>query len=229
MKNLKNLCKIVPILLLITFSGCKENDKAPLDDVVAGELLDYYVVAENNISAHKLSLLYFTQDGNTIKAHTHIQGGYQVRDLVVKNRKFTIDLYADGKSLYNFQLEKDAAGKLKLKSYEFKFNGQDNELAYALLIKKTDLPEFTNTFYKMIRSNVSFSMIKDGVPLGINTTNILLTNTGASIPTYRLANVGFKSNNDEYLGIAVPYWNGVTTPIVLIEIKGLLFIAAKSL
>lgn len=230
MKNSKSRLKLSFILFLIMFSGCKKSSpEAPeeLDDIAASELIDYYIAAEHKFDGNKLIAIYFTQEGNTIKAHGHIQGGYQIRDVVVKNRTFSIDYYGDKKSVYNFMLEKDDQGKLHLKSYEFRFNGSENQLTYALLTKKADLPVFTNALYRMVRSNVPFEQVKSGIAIGMNVDFLLWLATSKDTPVYPILNFAFKSNDDEYLGIAVPSWNGISSPIVLIEINDLLFISAR--
>lgn len=230
MKNPKRTLKLSFILLLLVFVSCKKSGSdAPQepDDIAASELVDYYIAAEHKFDGNKLIAIYFTKEGNTVKAHGHIQGGYQIRDVVVKNRSFSIDYYGDKKSIYNFKLEKDDQGKLRLKSYEFKFNGSDNQLSFALLTKKADLPLFTNDRYKMIRSNVPFENVKDGIALGMNVDHLLWLPGANFTPVYPILNFAFKSTDDDYLGIAVPSWNGISSPIVLIEINDLLFISAR--
>ena len=45
-------------------------------------------------------------------------------------------------------------------------------------------------------------------------------------PYANLIDIGFISKSN-LLGVTVPYWKGINTPIMLIEIEDLLFIAAK--
>ncbi|MBB5440294.1 hypothetical protein HDC92_003994 [Pedobacter sp. AK017] len=221
MKNLKRICKLFPILLLLLYTGCKKKAAVPADDaeqIVASELLDYYLVGEHTTGGNKLIVLYFTPEGNVIKANAHLQGYFRAREVVIKNSVITIDYNGDGKSMYTFTLEKDAEGKLKLKSYDFRYNGAGNQMAYAIMAKKSEAFSFANLSFKT--GNTMFSFTTDGGTEIINWP-------GDPSPYYKLTNIGFKTNNDKFLGVTVPGWNGVVVPVMLLEKDDALFVAKE--
>lgn len=229
MKALNNTLIIVSILFLSIMVGCKKKDAVPdvvTPGIAASELLDYYIVAEFKTGLNnRLMTMHFTQEGNTIKVHGHLQQGYQVREIVVKNNTFTVDFFGDGKSIYTFMIEKNEAGKLKLKSYSFSFIGQENELDYALLINKPGIGITYNSYYMMIERSVPLSNLKDGLLIAINETSMLIIATNKTIPFYKYMDIGYKSNDGKYMLVTVPHWKGIDAPIVLIEFDDLLLIA----
>ncbi|WP_448633957.1 OmpA family protein [Pedobacter panaciterrae] len=163
-------------------------------------------------------MLYFTQEGNVIKANAHLQGYFRAREVVIKNSVITIDYNGDGKSMYTFTLEKDAEGKLKLKSYDFRYNGAANQMAYAIMAKKSEAFSFANLSFKA--GNTIFSFTSNGGTEIINWP-------GDPGPYYKLTNIGFKTNNDKFLGVTVPNWNGVNVPAMLLEKDDVLFVAKE--
>lgn len=228
MKALNNRFIIVSILFLSIMVGCKKNDAVPdvvTPGIATSELLDYYIVAEFKKGLNnRLMTMHFTQEGNTIKVHGHVQQGYQVREVVVKNNTFTVDYFGDGKSIYNFTIEKDEAGKLKLKSYGFSFNGLENELDYALLINKPATGIIGYSKYRMIERSVHISSIDNGLVLMMSEANFWTLNT-PDITLYKYMDIGYKSNNGKYMLVSVPHWKGINIPIVLIEFDNSLLIA----
>lgn len=229
--------KLVLLLLFaISFAACKKKDAAPdavADEIETKALLDYYIVAEHEIGTNKLMVLYFTEDNMAVKAQAHLLDGNKIIDVVVKKSAFSIDYYGDGKSIYNFIIEKDKTGKLALKSYNFNFNGQGNELVYATMVKTRAAPVFTGLSYKMIPSNVPFKMINTGTPFSIyaRTANSrgALVWAGNYGPYFsELINIGFKTIDGGYMAVSLPNWKDINTPIMLLERKNELFIAAKN-
>lgn len=223
MVNLKNMYKLIPILLLLVFTGCKKKDADASPDsdtnqIAASELLDYYLVAQHKTGGNKLLVLYFTKEGNVINANAHLQGYARIKEVTIQNSVFSIDYNGDGNSVYNFTLEKDAEGKLKLKSYDFKYNGAGNQLNYALMAKKTDAFAFANLSFKA--GNTTFKLSTEA---GIGIINF----QGDANPYYKLTNIGFKTNNDKFLGVTVPNWSGITTPTLLLEKDDVLYIASE--
>lgn len=235
MKNLKNALKILPLLLFLVLVSCKKKNAAPdavAEEIAAKELLDYYIVAEHAIGPNKLMILYFTEDNMAIKAQAHLLDGNKIINVDVKKSAFSIDYFGDGKAVYNFVVERDATGKLILKSYSFNFNGQGNELAYATMVKTRAAPIFTGLSYKMIPSNVPFNMINTGTPFSIKPRSssdrgALLW--GSSGPYFsELINIGFKTVDGAYMAVSLPNWKSIDKPIMLLERKNELFIAAKN-
>jgi len=219
MKTLKHIYKLLPILLLVVFASCKKKSAVPdANQIGNDELLDYYLVAEHITGGNKLLVLYFTKEGSVIKANAHLQGYFRASEVVVKNSAFNIDYNGDGKSMYNFVLEKDAEGTLKLKSYDFQYNGVGNQLAYAMMAKKTEAFAFANLSFKT--GNTIFSFTSNGGAEVLNWP-------GDASPYYRLINIGFKTNNDRFLGVTVPNWNGVNSPVLLVEKEDALYVAKE--
>lgn len=219
MKVLNNTLTIVSILLLSIMVGCKKKNAVPdlvTTEIAASELLDYYIVAERRAPDQKLVLIYFTKEANLVKANVHLQGHLRVAEATVNNSKFTFDLNTDGEHLYTFDLQKDANGLIKLKSYQY-VNKSDGKVSlnYAVLVKKTECPTFANYSYKS--NNVNFRLT--------NTSSILWD--VVTRPIYSLANLGFKSNSDEFFGISVPYWDGSNAPLLLLEVNGTLWRGIK--
>lgn len=221
MKNLTGIYKLFPILLLVLFTNCKKKVADPVpnaDQIAASELLDYYIVAEHTTGSNKLLVLYFTQEGNVVRANTHLQGYFRAKEVAVQNSAFGIDYNGDGKSVYNFTIKKDAEGKLMLKSYDFAYNGTGNQLAYAIMAKRAEAISFTNLSFKT--GNTIFSFTKNGGAEVINWA-------GDPHPYYKLINIGFKTNNEKFLGVTVPNWSGVNTPVMLLEKDDVLYIAKE--
>lgn len=243
MKNLKNALKMLPVLLLLVLVSCKKKEVKPEEEtevvipVTAKDLLDYYIVAEHKTGGDKLLVAYFELEGSTIVFRARRQGDlYYKREntVAIEDGQFSIDWNGDGRTaVYRFAIEKDANGHLKLKTYDFTFNGEGNLLAYAVLAKKTEALPFAGDNFKMIRANVSFDAVKNGIPLNFTTFlggKVLFWPTrdaDNSMDWYLdLINIGFTTKAN-LLGVTVPSWKGINTPIMLIEIDDLLFIAAK--
>lgn len=243
MKNLKNLCKMLPILLLAVFTSCKKNDAKPVidaDDPVIvnpvgetpinmSELLDYYLVSERKTSNTRLAIMYFTKEGDVIKANLHGIGHLRSKEVTASNSSFSFN--TDGFGTFSYTLEKDATGRIKLKS--FNYNGGD-DLNYAMLIKKSETVVFANSSFKTgdllfkfknpgslewdIQSKV-IGYTTGPPPLNLRTP-VFATSPELTLPYYSLLDLGFKSNNDQFLGIAVPSWKDAASPIMLIENGG---------
>jgi len=243
--TLKNAIKMLPVMLLLLLVSCKkeEAESTPVAELVAitpKELSDYYIVAEHKTGGHRMMVAYFELNGSTLMVHATRQGihnnvGVAVSHAVtIENGQFSIDWNGDGRtSMYRFTMEKDASGKLQLKAYDFEFNGEGKLLSFAILAKKTEALPFEGHDFKMVASNLPFETVKNGIPLSITTfveSEILFwpsRNFEDQIDPYgNIINIGFITKAN-LLGVTVPYWKGINTPIMLIEIDDLLFIAAK--
>ena len=219
MKNIKHIYKLMPILLLIVLASCKKKSTIPdASQIAASELLDYYLVAEHVTGVNKLLVLYFTKEGDAVKANAHLQGYFRASEVAIKNSILSIDYNGNGKSMYSFGLEKDAEGNLKLRSYDFQYDGAGNQLAYAIMVKKAEAFAFANLSFKT--GNTIFSFTSNG-------GNEVLNWPGDPNSYYRLTNIGFKTNNDRFLGVTVPNWNGVNSPVLLVEKDDALYVAKE--
>jgi len=235
MKTLKKILKMLPLLLIFVSVGCKKEKAQPeavADEIATSALLDYYIVAEHAIGLNKLMILYFTQEGNAVKAQVHLFDGTKAVEVVMEKSTFRIDYNGDGKSIYNFGVEKDDTGKLILKSYDFNFNGQGNELAHAIIVKTRATPSFTDLSYKMIPSNMPFDKINTGTPFSIKPRTygsrgalVWSSNTGPHFD--ELINIGFRTADGAYMAVSVPNWKSINKPIMLLESRQTLYIAAR--
>lgn len=227
--------KIMTMLILLAgFMACKKNEaNSKAKEIETAELLDYYIVAEHEIGANKLMMLYFIQENNTIKAQMHLLNDKRVKEVTLNQSAFKIDYYGDGKAIYNFTVEKDEVGKLRLKSYSFSFNGQGNELVFATIVKKRAAPVFTGLSYKMIPSNTPFERIGTGTPFSIyagsggGNRGALVWSNGVGPHFDDIINIGFKTADGAYMAVSLPNWKKIDIPIMLLENKTTLFIAAK--
>ena len=222
MGNFRNIYKLIPILLLLVWLSCKKKDATPapdeVKDVATSELLDYYIVAQHK-SGKKLSVIYFTREGSSIKANVHLVATLRFREVNIKNLAFSIDLDDDGKAIYSFTVEKDASGKLRLSTYRYAYQNIGNQLTYAIIAKKTEAFAFAQSSFKI--GDKSFNFYSDtGSPL-------LKWITTNSYTYYNLTNVGFKTNDNQFIGATVPNWDGIDTPVILIEKDNIMHIATK--
>lgn len=248
MKNFKNALKMFSILLLLLSTSCKkdeiklENKPEPtVNPIAATELLDYYLVAEHKAGAYRMMVAYFELSGNKVIVRAMRQGnpiypGIETHhEVMVDNGRINIDWNGDGRTaMYRFTIEKDASGKLTLKNYDFQFNGEGNLLNFAVLAKKTEALPFENFNFKMAAVGQPFEAVKNGIPLTFSKfmggkvlywpTKVIVTE---QVEGYdNILNIGFLTTTYT-LGVTVPYWKGINTPIMLIEIDSLLFMAAK--
>lgn len=247
MKSLKNTLKLMPVMLLLVLAGCKKKDSMPTPDgenpdgnkgISASELVDYYIVAEHKTGGNKLLVVYFSQEGNTVKANAHLQGSLRINEVKMGSSKFSIDYNADGKSVYTFTVAKDADGKLKLNAYDFIYNGAGDQLSYATLVKKTEAVAFANSSFKTgdilfkftgtdlqwdVRLRKSGEIqIPGGQPIVKYDTLPEVT-----LPYYGITNIAFKTNADEFMGVIVPGWKNINTPVMLVERSDAVFVATR--
>jgi hypothetical protein len=243
MKSLKSLYALLPIFLMLTIFGCKKNNAGPENDndnpgidnpsenkgISMNELLDYYLVTERKTGNTKLAVMYFSQEGNVVKANLHGSGYLRSKEVVATNSSFSFN--SDGFGTFNYSLEKDATGTIKLKSYDV---NSGTDLAFALLVKKTNAPSFSGSSFKA--GDLLFKF-KDPTTLEWDFQNrVVGFTTGPpplnlkspifeykpefSLPYYSLLDLGFKTNNDQFIGITVPSWKDSNTPVLLLEKNG---------
>ena len=212
MKNLINICKMLPVLLLV-LGSCKEKSADPVTtEITTNELTDYYLVAEHKTGGNRLAVMSFTKDGDVVKSAAHLHGILRVNEVKVENSTFKFDYNSNGESVYTFTLRKDAGGKLQLQSYDFNYKGAANQLSQAVLVKKTDaLPIMNKTFWV---ETLGFKIEMDG------NQPVLQWIDGKRYASYTLENYGFKTNQDEYMGVVVTNWNfnGKNLPGMLVEV-----------
>ncbi|MCF2443321.1 hypothetical protein L0657_05075 [Dyadobacter sp. CY345] len=221
MKNLINICKMLPILLLV-LGSCKEKSADPQNAVIStSELADYYLVAERTNTNQRLVVFYFTKDGDAVTASSHLQYALRVKEVNVENSIFSFDFDSDGKFVYTFELERDANGNLKLKSSSYSYSGGANELSFATIAKRTDAISFENDEFR-----TGSSPIKFGKDITSNASIIKWFDNGI-YPFYMLGNVGFKTNNGQLFGAVVPSWKNISSPVMLVESEDEVLVSIK--
>lgn len=236
---------MLPILLFLASASCKKGENKPelvAHPIAITELLDYYLVAEHKTGGNRIMVAYFEPSGNTVLVHAIRQGNPNYTGvntnhaITLANGQISIDWNGDGRTaMYRFTIEKDGNGKLILKNYDFQFNGEGNGLNFAVLAKKTEALPFEGFDFKMAASSLPFEAVKNGIPFTFTTfleSKLIFWPTGSTDNNQHLdgysniLNIGFISKA-YLLGVTVPYWKGINTPIMLIEIDELLFMAAK--
>jgi hypothetical protein len=90
--------------------------------------------------------------------------------------------------------------------------------------KKTEALPFEDRNFKMAASGLPFETVKNGIPvnflkfLGNKIMYWPTRSTDYQIDPYdTILNIGFRTKS-LVLGVTVPYWNGVNTPVMLFEI-----------
>ncbi|REA63232.1 hypothetical protein DSL64_06350 [Dyadobacter luteus] len=209
MKNLIHICTIFP-LLFILLGSCKEKSATPVDTTVSiAEMVDYYIVAEVRNIDRKLYVLSFAKDGNIVKASAHVRGGLRIQEANLDNGTFKFDHNSDGALVFTFSLEKDANGKMRLKSYDLIKNGIGNNMSHALVVKKSEVTPILNKSFWV--KTLGFKLVTE------ENRDVLQWIDGKRYAAYKLDNYGFKTNQDEFMGIMVPSWTSHTSPVMLIE------------
>ena len=199
MKNLMNICKMLPLFLLV-LGSCKEKSADPVStEITTNDLTNYYLVAEHKTGGNRLAIMSFTQEGEVVKSAAHLQGLLRINEVKVENSTFKFDYNSNGESVYTFTLRKDASGNLQLQSYDFTYKGAAGQLSQAVLVKKTDaLPIMNKTYWV---ETLGFKIEMDG------NQPVLQWIDGKRFASYTLDSYGFKTNKDEYMGVVVPNWN----------------------
>ncbi|UIR55637.1 hypothetical protein LZQ00_15370 [Sphingobacterium sp. SRCM116780] len=234
MKNLRIIFKITLFTLTMVIVSCTKGSDQPGEvvppensTVKVDDLLDYYIVSAQKTGATKLAVMSFEKDGDVVKASVHGRGYLRVKNIVVENSILSFD--TEGFGSYQYTLEKDATGVLHLKSYSYTGN---TTIDYAILAKKSTAFAFTNTTFKTksgtedlvfkftntntlewdIRVRQIGTKVINGQPIPIIGTGPDFTK-----PFYSLGTVGFKTNTDEFIGVAVPSWKDANVPLLLVE------------
>lgn len=238
MKTLKNAITGLALFTMLLIVGCKK-DKINADGQEPGktnaisveELENYYIVSELKTGGIKMALIYFTKEGGTVKANLHFRGVLRSAEAKITDGKFNFDYNNDGQGVFTYELEKTSNGLISLKSYQYinKTNATQG-LNYSLLATKETSSAFSNSSYKIgnllfnvtnkniIEWNIALRetvQVINGVPFPIFNTAPEFTK-----PIYNLANIGFKSNDDDIFAVAVPKWKETNTPLLLVEKNG---------
>ena len=102
---MKNILKMLAILLITIVVSCKKKDANPINDpqnpdinnpvgatgIAMSELLDYYIVSERKTSNTKLAIMYFTKEGDVIKANIHGRGYLRTKEVTAVNSSFSFE------------------------------------------------------------------------------------------------------------------------------------------
>jgi hypothetical protein len=253
MKNITKTLKMLPVLFLAVFVSCSKGgspnpdggDGTTVKTVTGQDMLNYYIVGQRKSGTGKLAVLYFTQDGSTVKTNFHRMGVLRVNDISVSGSTLKFDGNNDGKAVYTFEIEKSADGSLKLKSYQYVDTTDPAQgLDYAVLVKKTDAIAFENSSFK-----AGDLLFKFSTAANVNTMEWDIKNrqTGTkyypppinqTLPVfgiapevskayYSLADLGWKANDDAFIGVSVSSWTDSTTPVMLVERNSIIYEGIK--
>jgi len=150
MKTLKLIISTLT-LFLITFTSCKKeknNPEAENTTVTAEDLLGYqmfWIVTDPDGNSN-LRLLYFTREGNEVKATLDGIVSRNIITVKLENNIFKLDLQDNGSVVYTFELVKEN-GEISLISSKF-FNV--NNPAY----KATSAELLIVSRFKSVKNNV---------------------------------------------------------------------------
>lgn len=238
MKTLKNTITGLALFTMLLIVGCKKDqinadgpESGKSNAISVDELENYYIVSELKTGGIKMALIYFTKEGTILKAHLHFRGVSRTSEAKVTNGKFSFDYNNDGQGVFTYELEKTSNGLIALKSYQYinKANVAQG-LNYSLLATKENSPAFSNSSYKI--DNLLFKVTnKNTIEWNIALRETVQIINGAPFPIfsvapeftkniYSLANIGFKSNDDDFFAVSVPKWKETNTSLLLVEKTG---------
>lgn len=252
MKNFKKLSQMLVLIgICLVLGSCKK--KSELDPhqppgLAKEELIPYYIAVEHKLSNNKIGLIYFSKEGNEVKATFHGDGYAQTGSIVANGQGFSFDANGDGNYVYSFSFDKDAEGKLIMKSYQFVDKTSASQgLAYAVIARKEDVPVFENlqftTKEKILfefKRDVNNVMnvrwdIKDRIkyetmffpPSSYVQVPFPYEGPEFSKPYTNLSGLGWKEKEGILMGISVPQWKDSTKPVMLVEKGSTLYLATR--
>lgn len=220
--------------ILLTMGSCKKEKNLNPDQntvLTKEELIPYYIVVEHKLSNNKIGLIYFTKQGNNVKAIFHGEGYSQTGDISINGQGFSFDSGNDGNYVYNFTFDKDADGKFMMKSYQFIDKTSISQgLNYAIIARKEDAPVFENKNFItterirfMLRNENNTPRIEWDIKPAL--TFPYLDKPAFSKPYTILNNLGWKDNEGTFMGISVPGWKDNTKTLMLVESGNTLYLA----
>ena len=225
MKTLKNTLKITAMLLmLLSFAACKKDKtNNAAKEIKATDLVGYYLAIER--ADNSVRLVYFINESGSIKAYYDGPDTRRIGNVTMNANKFLFDLNGDGASVLEFAFSSDASGTISLNS--LRFSGTSTvEILNAEMFKTDEALNWGGkTFIREVGIADYFKYYR------FSESKILFANS--TVPTtephlgcYILgANVGFKDNNGNLLGIFVPSWKGNKNIKMLLKHKNITGIA----
>lgn len=227
--------------------GSTPPDKDQREALKKEELIPYYLVVEHKLSNNKIGLIYFKKVGTNVKATLQGDGYIQTGDISVSDQGFSFDADNDGNYIYSFSFDKNAEGKLIMKSYQFTDKTSTSQgLNYAIIARKEDVPALEN-INLATKEGMVFKFQKNANVMNIEwdikdrvsyTTFFLPPSTYMQVPNpyvgpeyskpcTTLNGLGWKENGGILMGIPVPEWNGNAKPTMLLEKGNTLYVATK--
>lgn len=230
MKKLISL-SLLTICLLTATSSCKKDNVSPGNNgnnnngnnnngnngnnnngnnedtkIVINDLLNYYFVYVN--SDGNLRVIYFFMDNGNLSGYRDgLNNRKGVESPAISNDVFTCNISAQ---TYSFTLKKDASGNISMISY----TSSEGVYSNLEMFKTTDAPVFAST--NGTDNIFHYSNNGDGIYLYFDyeNGNVWRHDSPAgglsgSIPYYLLSNnIGWKSGDENTMGVAVPKWKG---------------------
>jgi len=155
---MKNIFKMLPILVLTVMVSCKKDKNK--STIAASELLNYQlVVTLKNLNTTDIRLFYFTADGDNVNGTLEGLNVKKDQTVIIKNDGFIFNETENGSITYNFNFTKDVNGNLSVKSISFKNNTDVNMSVETSYISKIpDVLPFENVQYEAAAgSNITLS------------------------------------------------------------------------
>lgn len=236
--------------IVLAFASCKkEAQPKNVEEQIfnTNELSPYYIVVEHKESNNRIGLIYFVLEGNVIKANFQGDGYLYTKEIKATKNGFSFDPDGTGNYVYHFDLEKNAQGRLNMKSYQFiDKTSASQELLYADIFRKADAPAFENISFET-NDYIIFNVKKEAAEAKINwdiqdrlnyTTIFFPPNTYIPVanpyvgpefskPCQYLNGLGWKENTGILMGVSVPQWKEINKQVMLVEKGNTLYVAIK--
>ncbi|MES2062828.1 MAG: hypothetical protein V4456_12960 [Bacteroidota bacterium] len=218
---MKNVSKLMMMIALITImASCKKSNNdvvEPNTPVTTSDLLNQYITLQASVTP-SLRILYFTKDGNDVKATVDAVTSRRAQTVTIADNSFTFDTDGDGKKVYTFTFSKDGSGKLSMDSYTYKNADVPEATAvYAQLNSITDAQDPKSKRFLGVE-HVGYSMNFTDL-----STWLVIDQRGSdtAYPSYYLVSPGAwkgtRPDGTAYMGVSVPKWNGTNQPVILVQ------------
>ncbi len=215
---MKKYSSFLGLILFLSLAGCKDGKVEPVA-FEAKDLIQYYmpVVTDNN----RLQVLYFAEQNSVILAYADLVGVRRVAtDLLIDKENLTVKFnYNGGVTTFHFRMKRDEEGYLELaEGYWTLDEGERRKLTQAYIFRNIASELFiqgTNDYASMFPENNLVMTLSSENPYALRWNQ---QNQFGSFAIYPLGNyVGFKTENEIMMGVAVPEWDGEAHRSLLIQ------------
>lgn len=155
MKNLKPILQACSFILLLTFASCRKDSVVkPGPDpvlnntpVTAADLVDYNIPIQLS-SDEGLRIIYFSKDGNDVKATFDAVNVRRIFTVNVVNNVWVMDLNGNGSTLYTFTFGRLDNGDVTLTDIGYKKQDDASVKINLLMLKNANIPAFTSKNFR---------------------------------------------------------------------------------